>query len=284
MELDSWQLQGFGDSQISPNISVFTNLMVDHQNYYANDMGRYFADKANIFVSQKENDSLVCGKGVLILMRKKYSSFAKRAIVPDANVVPKNWKIKLLGEHNRQNIAYAVTVARILDIKESVIKKVVENYAGVAGRLEFAREVDGIKYYNDTTATTPDGVIAALEALSGPTSPRLRGVTKPNIVLVGGGRDKELEYKKYAPVVKKNVKALALFAGSASDKIVSALGRTKMPVKVFDNMKEAFAWSRSQAKRGDIVLLSPGAASFGVFKNEYDRGDQFVDQIKKIKP
>ena len=285
MELDSWQLQGFGDSKISPSISIFTNLMVDHQNYYANDMDRYFSDKANIFVNQQEDDSLICGKDVLTLIRKKHSSFAKRAIVPDMNVVPKNWKIKLLGEHNRQNIAYAVTVARVLDIKESVIKKVVENYAGVPGRLEFIREVGGVKYYNDTTATTPDGVMAALKALK-----KYEG----KIILLGGGADKELVYDKYAKEVKKSVKALALFKGTATEKILGELKiknvklkeevRTKdFSVIVVDSMPDAFAWAKSQAKHGDIVLLSPGAASFGVFKNEYDRGDQFVGLVKKIR-
>jgi UDP-N-acetylmuramoylalanine--D-glutamate ligase len=280
MELDSWQLQGFGDAHISPNISVFTNLMVDHQNYYgsaalttsSNPMELYFADKANIFLNQKERDELVCGSEVLKLIRKKFKEFSGRAIVPDAGVVPKNWKIKLLGEHNKLNVAYAVTVARLLNIPEKVIKEVVESYVGMPGRLEFAREVKGIKYYNDTTATTPDGVMAALKALAG-----------SNIILIGGGRDKELDYKKYAPVVKKSVKALALFAGTGSDKIIKALGKVKFPVKVFDNMKEAFKWSNDQAKKGDIVLLSPGAASFGVFKNEFDRGDQFVREVKKLK-
>ncbi len=286
MELDSWQLQGFGDSQISPNISVFTNLMVDHQNYYKNDMDLYFADKANIFLNQKEGDSLVCGQEVLSLIRKKYpaklaklatgqvKNFAGRAIVPDAGVVPKNWKIKLLGEHNRLNIAYAVTVARIMDIPEKIIKQAVENYVGIPGRLEFVREVKGVRYYNDTTATTPDGVIAALKALD-----KYQG----KIVLLGGGRDKELDYKKYVPVVKKSVKALVLFKGTATDKIIKTLGQTKLPVFVFDNMPEAFVWSNAQAKKGDIVLLSPGAASFGVFKNEFDRGDQFTEQVKKLK-
>ncbi|MFA6476613.1 MAG: Mur ligase family protein [Candidatus Paceibacterota bacterium] len=299
MELDSWQLQGFGDSKISPNISVFTNLMVDHQNYYHNDMNLYFADKANIFLNQKEGDSLICGKEVLGLIRKKFKKFAGQAIVPDAGVVPKSWKVKLLGEHNRLNIAHAITVARILDIPEKIIKTAVENYVGVPGRLEFVREVKGVKYYNDTTATTPDGVMAALKALGGfpegnplKASPAFAKASsgrqglpskKPRIILLGGGRDKELDYKKYAPVVKKSVKSLALFAGTGSDKIIKALGRTKLPVKVFDNMPEAFAWSNAETKKGDIVLLSPGAASFGVFKNEFDRGDQFVAQIKKLK-
>ncbi|MFA5000602.1 MAG: UDP-N-acetylmuramoyl-L-alanine--D-glutamate ligase [Candidatus Paceibacterota bacterium] len=303
MELDSWQLQGFADSKISPNISVFTNLMVDHQNYYgstslttsSNPMNLYFADKANIYRWQKKGDYLVAGGEVAkrIKLDLKKSRHALdclgQLIVPDAEIIPKSWKIKLLGEHNLLNIAYAVTVARILDVPEKIIKQVVENYAGVPGRLEFLREVKGVKYYNDTTATTPDGVIAALKALN---LPRRRSSGNfpmtvvgagAKIILIGGGRDKELDYKKYAPVVKKSVKALALFQGTATDKIIKILNKTKFPVQVFDNMPSAFTWANSFAQKGDIVLLSPGAASFGVFKNEFDRGDQFVNLVKKIK-
>jgi len=301
MELDSWQLQGFGDAQISPNISVFTNLMRDHQNYYKNDpfqpasiragMDLYFADKANIYRWQKEGDFLVVGnevaKKIKLDLKKSRPAldYPGQLITSDSKIIPKNWKIKLLGEHNLLNIAHAVAVARVLDIPEKVIKQAVENYKGVPGRLEFIREVKGVKYYNDTTATTPDGVIAALKALSS-------NQGTPLIILIGGGRDKELDYKKYAPIVKKSVKALALFQGTGTDKIIKELGNKKLParigsrggpIKVFDNMREAFAWANSFAQKGGIVLLSPGAASFGVFKNEFDRGDQFVSLVKKLK-
>lgn len=288
MELDSWQLQGFADSQISPNISVFTNLMVDHQNYYgsaalsarADPMGLYFADKAGIFEWQKPEDFLVTSRDVLGLAKKNNKKITGQVVVSDSKVLPKNWKIKLLGEHNKLNIAYAVSVARILNIPEKIIKKTVENFSGVPGRLEFVREIRGVKFYNDTTATTPDGVIAAVKAL-GP-STKLRAI-KQNICLIGGGRDKELDYKKYVPIIKKSVKSLALFQGTGSDKILSALGKTKFPVKVFDNMKEAFTWTVAQSKKGDVVLLSPGAASFGVFLNEYDRGEKFNKLVKAQK-
>ncbi|MFA6254109.1 MAG: UDP-N-acetylmuramoyl-L-alanine--D-glutamate ligase [Candidatus Paceibacterota bacterium] len=276
MELDSWQLQGFGDAKISPNISVFTNLMVDHQNYYKNDMNLYFTDKANIYRFQKEGDYLVAGSEVAKKIKKE--KLKSQLIIPDTKVIPNppagGWKVKLLGEHNLLNIVYAVTVARLLDISEKVIKKAVESYAGIPGRLEFIREVKGVKYYNDTTATTPDGVIAALKSLD-----QYAG----KIILIGGGRDKELDYKKYAPVVKKSVKALALFAGTGTDKIIKALDKTKLPIQVFDNMPEAFKQAQNLAQKGDIVLLSPGATSFGVFKNEFDRGDQFVGLVKKLK-
>lgn len=291
MELDSWQLQGFGDAKISPNISVFTNLLVDHQNYYGstalttgqNPMEMYFADKANIYRYQKEGDLIIAGKE--ISNRIKADKLKSNLKVVSAKNFPsaggRGWKTKLIGEHNLFNSVLAIEAARALGLSDNLIKKAVANFSGVPGRLELVREVGGVKYYNDTTATTPDGVIAALSALK-----KYQG----KIILLGGGADKELDYKKYAPVVKKSVKSLALFQGKATDKIMKTLGpssslrvsKTKFPVKVFDNMKEAFIWSKSQAKKGDIVLLSPGAASFGVFKNEFDRGDQFVKLVSSI--
>jgi len=287
MELDSWQLQGFGETKISPNISVFTNLMIDHQNYYHNNRNLYFADKANIYRWQKKGDIIVAGTE--ISKKIKLDKPKGKLIVLSSKNFPTGWGTKLLGEHNLFNVALAVEVARALGVSEKIIKKTVANFGGVPGRLEFIREFKGIKYYNDTTATTPDGVIVALGALSGPTSPRLRRATKPRIVLVGGGQDKKLDYKKYAGTVKKLVKALILFKGTATDKIIATLGppaqagKTKIPIFVVDNMPNAFNQAQALAQKGDTILLSPGAASFGVFKNEFDRGDQFVKLVKKIK-
>ena len=291
MELDSWQLQGFGEAKISPNIAVFSTFLPDHQNYYKNDMDKYFSDKANIFKFQKENDYLVVGERFF----HNIKSFAKNAgaeiakdfkngssngnlkrktVIAKKSDIPKKWKVKLLGEHNLANIALAVEAVRKLGVKEAVIKKSVENFKGLPGRLEFVKEVRGVKYYNDTTATTPEAVMAALDSLK---------ESKGKIILIGGGADKNLEYAGYAKVVKKFVKTLALFRGLASNKIISALGKTKFPVKIFDNMKAAMKFAFANAKKGDIVLLSPGAASFGVFKNEFDRGEQFNKAVKKLK-
>lgn len=275
MELDSWQLQGFGDAKISPNISIFTTFLRDHQNYYKNDMDKYFADKANIYRYQKKEDVLFMRPEVAKIIRGKgISAPAGEKIIVSKTLIPKSWKIKLLGDHNLENIALAVAVALYLGIKDTVIKKTVEKFTGVPGRLEFIREVKGIKFYNDTTATTPDGVIAAMDSLR-----KYRG----KIILIGGGADKALEYQEYAKVIKKNVIALFLFKGAASDKIVKELGKIKFPVYFADNMKVAVHSAFTYAEKGDIVLLSPGAASFGVFKNEFDRGDQFNKAVKSLK-
>ncbi len=283
MELDSWALHGMGEIQKSPQIAVFTNFMSDHLNYYRGDMDKYFADKANIFLYQKEGDQLVLGQGVLkLLQTKKQRKHSARAIVPDLAVVPRSWRIRLLGEHNRQNIAYAVTVARLLDIPEKTIKRAVEAYRGLPGRLELIRAVRGVAYYNDTNATTPDGVLAALAAL--------RSQVKPGagIVLISGGTDKGLDYTAYAKIVSKEVKTLILFKGTATEKILNQLKvqkvkKSKNPVMVVDSMGKAMDLARNFALKNDIVLLSPGAASFGVFKNEYDRGEQFVKLVESMK-
>ncbi len=274
MELDSWQLQGFGGAKISPSVAVFTTFLRDHQNYYKDDMDRYFDDKANIYRWQKDGDYLIAGiKTVRLIKTKEKNGIKSRIIISGGKNIPRGWKVKLLGEHNLANIALSVEAARKLGVKESVIKKSAENFKGLPGRLEFIREIKGVKFYNDTTATTIEAVTAALDSFK---------KYKGKIILIGGGADKNLEYDGYAKAVKKSVKAMALFRGLASNKIISALGKTKFPVEVFDNMKNAMRFVVANAKKGDIVLLSPGAASFGVFKNEFDRGEQFNKAVMKL--
>lgn len=275
MELDSWQLQGFGDAKISPNIAVFTTFLRDHQNYYKNDMNQYFSDKANIYRYHKKDDWLIMRREVakIIKDRDGENIKGKISIVGKKNI-PLSWKVNLKGDHNLENIALAIEIGRKLGVEESVIKRSVENFKGLPGRLEFVKEIRGVRYYNDTTATTPEAVIVALDSLK---------EHKGKIILIGGGADKNLEYEEYGKFVKKYVKSLILFKGVATEKIIQALGKTKFRTEVVDSMKKAVEIANADSKRGDIVLLSPGAASFGVFKNEFDRGEQFLKEVKKIK-
>lgn len=304
MELDSWQLQGFGEAKISPHIAVFTNFMPDHMNYYKGSMSRYFKDKANIFKFQNENDFLIAGEKARKALRKffkgkinpvrnfhpvkgKISNIAKsdwehisngiksKIIVAAANDVPKNWKIKIPGKYNLENIAAAKAALEAFGMDKRRIKMAAESFDGLAGRMEFIKEIRGVKYYNDTNATTPDAVIAGLETFK---------KYKGKIILIGGGADKGLDYKNYALAVKNYAKALILFKGAASDKIAAAVGKnSKLNIIVgVANMKDAIESAAKNATKRDIVALSPGAASFGVFQNEFDRGEQFVKAIAKL--
>ncbi|MFZ5363870.1 MAG: UDP-N-acetylmuramoyl-L-alanine--D-glutamate ligase [Patescibacteria group bacterium] len=273
LELSSWQLQGWRDLKISPEISVVTNIYPDHQNYYKNSMAKYVRDKEAIFFNQKKNDYLVINKNCA-WCRKIVKKSKGKVIWFKKNDVPKNWKLKILGEHNLENIAAAVAVGKILGLPAVKIKKVVESFRGVPGRLEFVREVRGVKFYNDTTATMPEATIAALRAIGG-----------KNIILICGGADKNLDFKKLTPEIKRYTKALVLLDGTATPKLNHELGITnyELPIVIVKNMKKAVAIARKFATRGDTVLLSPSAASFGMFKNEFDRGDQFLKEVKKIK-
>jgi UDP-N-acetylmuramoylalanine--D-glutamate ligase len=272
MELDSWQLQGFGENKISPHIAVFTNLMRDHMNYYKNSMSKYFNDKANIYKYQKKGDYLIAGKEIANKIKNTSTNTKDCLLSLQRTVlcVPKTWKLKVVGEHNRENAAFAMEVAKVAGVSQSIIKKTLENFKGVEGRLEYMKTLRGVKIYNDNNATSPDATIAALKAL---------GSKDKNIVLIIGGADKGLDMSKLMKEIPKYCKYVVLLAGSGTDK----LKKLKVENKEVDNLKDGIMLAIKNAKRGDTVLFSPTFASFGIFKNEYDRNDQFVDIIKKLK-
>lgn len=273
MELDSWQCQGFGDSRISPQVAVFTSFMNDHMNYYQGDMERYFNDKANIYRFQTEGDLLIVGKQVWPLIKKQDPKLKQEVIVVDENVIPENL-VKLPGVHNRYNMAIAAVCASCLGVDDKTINKVLKTFKGVPGRLELIKKLKGVSYYNDTTATSPDGLYAAVSALK----------DKGSIILLAGGTDALLDYSKFNKNVLPHIKKLILFKGSASDKILAKLPKkNKSETVVVSSMKEALIETRKISVKGDIVLLSPGAKSFGLFKNEFDRGDKFTEEVGKLK-
>jgi len=278
MELDSWKLQGFGSAKISPRVAVFTNFYRDHLNYYKGDMKKYFSDKANIFKHQKNGDTLIAGQSAKDAIQKYYKGKIKSNVIETGKkYFPKSWHPLILGEHNKENIAFAIKACEAIGVSKSDIKKGVENFKGVPGRLEFVREIKGVKYYNDTTATTPEAVIAALRALN-----------SKNIILIAGGSDKKLDYREMYKEIPKYVKTLILFKGEASEKILKESGIWNLESGIYsgiESMREAMKIAETSAKRGDIILLSPAAASFGIFKNEFDRGEQFCElanQIRKV--
>jgi len=270
LELDSWQLQGFEDAKISPHVSVWTNFLPDHMNYYEGDMDRYFQDKAAIARFQKPGDFFATTKEIKEKIESRFGALAGTCATDP--VIPDDWEVSLPGEHNRRNAAFACAAARSMGIADDIIKNVLKTFAGLPGRLQLLGEKNGIAFYDDGNSTTPEATIAALRALVPQGRP---------IVLIAGGSDKALDFSAMAAEVTQSVKHLVLFNGAATEKI-AALLPNDFPFARAGSMDEAFAAALSVAAPRDIVLLSPGATSFGIFKNEYDRGDQFKAAFEKL--
>src|SRR3989344_9405669 len=163
LELASWELQGFGEAKLSPHIAVFTTFFPDHMNYYGGSMEKYFGDKSNIFKFQKDNDVFVVGSQAFEHMKK--GQVPNNVVLADSEDISLAWKLKIPGEHNRYNAACALAAVRALGIADAIAREGIEAFGVVEGRLQFIKEVKGVKIYNDTTSTTPDATIAALRAV-----------------------------------------------------------------------------------------------------------------------
>jgi UDP-N-acetylmuramoylalanine--D-glutamate ligase len=281
LELDSWQLQGFGDEKISPHIAVFTNFLPDHLNYYmhgghsqAHALKLYFADKANIFRHQNKSDYLICSGKMAHCIVKEYPLLQSEIVTVDKKDLPKNWSLSIPGEHNRENLVLGVAVLRVLGLTSDEIRASAEGFKGVAGRLELVREKDGVKIYNDTTSTTPAAAIAGLEAIG--------NLSKKNIILIMGGADKKIDMTELLDILPIYCRAIVLLPGTGTDLVRKKIKNNNPGIFEVENLQDAVAKAMSSAKAGDIVLFSPGFASFGLFQNEFDRGEQFDALITKL--
>ena len=297
-ELSSWRLSALGRAKKSPHVAVVTNIMRDHLNYYKT-MEKYITDKAYIFSNQTSKDWLIynCDDEILTECVKEISaqkiSFCSKsqdsrcaiyieegAIYLDDGVDAKKVvdfsNIKLAGKHNQKNVMAAIGACHAVGIDISAMRKALKQFPGIPHRLEFVRELDGVGYYNDTAATIPDAAVLSIDSFSDP------------IVLIAGGNDKELEFSNFAKKITNSCKKTVLLAGSATDKIISELDKIDKDwrtenLEVANSMQDAIEKARAASRAGDVILLSPGAASFGLFLNEFDRGDQFREGVMKLK-
>lgn len=276
MELDSWALHGMGDIKRSPDISVFTSFMQDHMNFYKDSMKDYFNDKANIFKYQKPGDTLIIRPGMKKLIPKNIKS---KLIVAKSDLVAK-YNFIVPGEHQRENLACAVEVAKLFKIPDSSIKKVVKEFKGIEGRLQFVKEVDCVKIYNDNNATTPDATSAGIEALA--SARQDLAEKRKRIILIAGGSDKGIKTKVLARAMDKYCKDAILLDGTGTQRLLEE-NKLKVPYRIVFSLKEAAEFASGLSKKGDIVLFSPAFASFGMFDNEYHRNDEFMKIVKKLK-
>ncbi|HWO06993.1 MAG TPA: UDP-N-acetylmuramoyl-L-alanine--D-glutamate ligase [Candidatus Paceibacterota bacterium] len=260
LELDSWQLQGFGDLEMSPHIAIFTSFMPDHQNYYP-DMDTYFADKANIFRYQMAGNHLFVGSDVAKRIHDAHPPVAPRTAAP----IPQEWRLRIPGAHNRAHAALAAAALHELGLSEAEIRDGLESFPGVEGRMQFVKDIGGIAIYNDNNATTPEATLAALGSFP-----------PEKTVLIMGGADKGLSTDELITAAKR-CKKVILLAGTGTDRI-----RSQFDTEVHDALKPAVEAALAAASAGDIVLFSPAFASFGMFKNEYDRNDQFLRVVASL--
>jgi len=286
LELDSWQLQGFGDLKISPHISVFTNFLQDHVNYYPT-TDVYFADKANIFKFQRPDDALIVGAQAFERVQTAHTPC--EPFVPPP--IPADWKLKILGEHNRENASLAAAALRALPapacrtgrgrqgsaLTEEEIRAGLESFAGVEGRLQFVRKVKGVKIYNDNNATTPEATIAALRAVG--------DARQRNVVLIVGGDDKNLDMSELVKEIPKWCSKVVLFKERGTERIRDDVLALELNVLVYEEegLRACVDKSVAIAESGEIILYSPAFSSFGkYFKNEFDRNDQFLALVKAL--
>lgn len=268
LELSSFQLE---DLHKSPHIAVLTNFSAEHlspadpnnPNYHKT-IGDYWHAKHNLFTYQGAEDVLVVNKNLLLQianceLQNKIVYFEKSDLSSG-----------LIGEHNKENIAAAVEVAKILNIGDDDVTEAIKNFKGLVHRIEKVAEINNVLYYDDSFATTPDSAIIALKSFKQP------------IILLAGGADKGADFVEFAEEIKNRVKFLVLFHGFGSERMIIELEKIEYPTEnyvVVRDMEKAISLAREKTTTGDVVLLSPGCASFGVFKNYKERGDLFKKEV-----
>ena len=274
LELSSFQLE---DLMISPKIGVITNFYSEHlapadpnnPNYHKS-LKAYMAAKMNIIKYQKPGDRAVLNyKFHLSTGGKNYGLKTKGKII---YFKKSDLPSKLIGEHNKENVAAAVAVAEIVGVKKAVVKKAVADFKGLEHRLEFVKIISGVKYYDDSFATTPESTIIALKSFTSP------------IVLLLGGADKNSDFRKLAKEAKHRVKFVVLLNGDSTPRIKAELlkaGFKKDEMRLVFNINEAVKIAKGKASRGEVVLLSTACASFGMFRNYKERGNLFKAEVRK---
>lgn len=287
LELSSFQLEELAAHKKSPTVALITNIMRDHLDRYP-DLKSYIRAKKLIFKFQKPEDWLFLNRDNE-LTKSMAAEAPSRVVFFGLNDLKKKKFRKLVDEikkfpkHIAQNIIAAAAIAFLFEIPENSILAVIRNFKGLEGRGEEIAEIKGVKFINDTCATMPDAAIAAIKNFA----PRAKN---GKVILICGGTDKNLDFRQFAKILPRYVKFLILLSGSATEKIKHELNeKTRLsnripPIKEVSEMSRAVEEAAKFARKGDIILLSPAAASFGLFKNEFDRGEQFKKMIQKILP
>ncbi|KAF0194601.1 MAG: UDP-N-acetylmuramoylalanine--D-glutamate ligase [Bacillota bacterium] len=293
LELSSFQLMPM---QQSPHVSVITNLSPNHLDVHTS-YQEYVHAKANIWRYQSAGDYIILNfddeltKAMATRVPSQAVFFSRRSEVPvgvflqaDSLIARYNGKdevicsvneLHLRGVHNWENVAAAAAACLVQGVSVKEIAEAVVSFTTVEHRLEFVREKDGVKYYNDSIASSPTRTIAGLQAVGG------------DLVLIAGGSDKNTPFDELALEIVDRVRAVALI-GKTADKIALAIENAEKQRNQIVNkcylptLEAAVNWCREQSKSGSSVMLSPACASFDMFRDFEDRGNQYKAIVRAL--
>ena len=292
LELSSFQLMGM---EISPDISVITNITPNHLNVHK-DFEEYIEAKKNIFKYQDRDGILILNydneitkncaaetKGKVIFFSSKEK--LDNGYIVDGDVIKEcddklrkhivsSKELIIRGRHNYENICSAIAATKTLVDLQTAIE-VIKSFPGVEHRIEFVKEINGVKWYNDSASSTPSRTISGLNAFN------------EEIVLIAGGADKNLDYTPIAKPILSKVKTLILMgqtAGKIFDSVKEEQERENKEINIYmvNSLSQAVILAKRYATPGQVVLFSPASTSFDMFKNMYDRGQKFKDIVNKM--
>ena len=290
LEISSFQLDGIVD--FKPHIAILTNITPDHLDRYAYRFENYVASKFRIAENQTKDDFFIYDADDEVIVEWLDKNPIKSRLMPfsiktqvEQGAFLKNDKIviktdneilemmkstlALEGKHNLKNTMAASTAAKLIGIRNEIIRASIANFQGAEHRLEKVLKIQHVQYINDSKATNVNATYYALDSMSTPT------------VWIAGGIDKGNDYKELMPLVREKVKAI-ICLGNDNSKIVDAFGNVVDLMVETYAMEEAVKVAYKIAERGDTVLLSPACASFDLFENYEDRGRQFKEAIKNL--
>ena len=283
VELSSFQLDNC--FAFHPHIAVLLNITPDHLDRYEYDMQHYVDSKMRIIQNQTAEDEFIYWTGDEYVdkeLRRRADGEHIPASTPSSRPAVEgqptlrpfddddfdrlSLDFTLPGKHNKRNALAAYYAAKAAGVDENVIRECLKTFPGVEHRLEFVADKAGVRYINDSKATNVDACYVALDAMTRPT------------VLVIGGKDKGNDYSRIIPLVKEKCRGV-VYLGADNKKLHENFDNLGVAVADTHSMKDCVEACRNMAKEGDVVLLSPCCASFDLFKNMEDRGEQFKEQV-----
>lgn len=291
LELSSFQLDG--NINYRPDIAIITNISPDHLDRYEYKYENYIASKFRITMNQTENDYLIYDADDEAISNWFKQNKTKAKLIPfsltqvfengafiknddtmdiiinNEEFEMKTGDVSLEGKHNLKNAMAATSVAQLMKIRKQTIRESLSNFQGVAHRLEKVLKIQNVQYINDSKATNVNATFFALDSMTVPT------------VWIVGGVDKGNDYTELMSLVREKVKAI-ICLGVDNKKIIDAFGNVVDMMVEVDNMRDAVITAKHIAEKGDAVLLSPACASFDLFQNYEDRGNQFKVAVQNL--